>query len=146
MLLAPLRMFLIPRMPFTDEELMILDGPTASSFVSDFYLSDVGVVVSPLLLFQFTSYFRSFSLICAIAFSPEFEVSWHSCSIFTLSSLISRFIFAPALPCHSAANLVLPRKADSHHIPAHFRDPPEPSISQPSSDCFWLVVLPRFYQ
>lgn len=44
MLLVPLRMFLIPRMPLTSEELMILDGPTASSFVSDFHLNSVGAV------------------------------------------------------------------------------------------------------
>lgn len=36
MLLIPLRILLIPRLPFTDEELAILDGPTASPFVSRF--------------------------------------------------------------------------------------------------------------
>jgi len=34
MLLLPLRTFLIPKMPFTSEELAILDGPAASPFVS----------------------------------------------------------------------------------------------------------------
>jgi hypothetical protein len=33
-LLVPVRMYVIPRMPFTKEELAILDGPTASPFVS----------------------------------------------------------------------------------------------------------------
>jgi len=32
MLLIPLRIFIIPRLPFTAEELSILDGPTASPF------------------------------------------------------------------------------------------------------------------
>jgi hypothetical protein len=36
LLLLPLRTLLIPRLPFTEEELRILDGPTASAFVSDF--------------------------------------------------------------------------------------------------------------
>ncbi|KAH9922606.1 anion exchanging protein [Fomitopsis serialis] len=35
MLLIPLRTLVIPRLPFTEEELAILDGPTASPFVSD---------------------------------------------------------------------------------------------------------------
>lgn len=35
MLLVPLRAIVVPRLPFTDEELAILDGPTASPFVSD---------------------------------------------------------------------------------------------------------------
>jgi hypothetical protein len=43
MLLIPLRIFLIPRLPFTDEELAILDGPTASPFVSLSYFSFCGV-------------------------------------------------------------------------------------------------------
>jgi hypothetical protein len=34
LLLVPLRALLVPRLPFTDEELAILDGPTASPFVS----------------------------------------------------------------------------------------------------------------
>jgi hypothetical protein len=34
MLLVPVRTLLIPRLPFTPEELAILDGPTASPFVS----------------------------------------------------------------------------------------------------------------
>ena len=33
-LLIPLRTIVIPRLPFTEEELAILDGPTASPFVS----------------------------------------------------------------------------------------------------------------
>lgn len=37
LLLIPLRILLIPRLPFTVEELAILDGPTASPFVSPFY-------------------------------------------------------------------------------------------------------------
>jgi hypothetical protein len=37
-LLVPVRMYIIPRLPFTPEELAILDGPTASSFVSYFLL------------------------------------------------------------------------------------------------------------
>jgi hypothetical protein len=35
-LLVPVRMWVLPRMPFTAEELAILDGPTASPFVSAF--------------------------------------------------------------------------------------------------------------
>lgn len=34
LLLVPLRAYIIPRLPFTQEELSILDGPTASPFVS----------------------------------------------------------------------------------------------------------------
>ena len=34
LLLVPLRTWVIPRLPFTPEELAILDGPTASPFVS----------------------------------------------------------------------------------------------------------------
>ena len=34
MLLVPIRTLIIPRLPFTPEELSILDGPTASEFVS----------------------------------------------------------------------------------------------------------------
>ena len=34
MLLLPIRTLIIPRMSFTNEELAILDGPTASAFVS----------------------------------------------------------------------------------------------------------------
>jgi hypothetical protein len=34
LLLVPLRTYVIPRLPFTQEELSILDGPTASPFVS----------------------------------------------------------------------------------------------------------------
>jgi hypothetical protein len=34
MLLLPVRTHLIPRLPFTKEELAILDGPAASPFVS----------------------------------------------------------------------------------------------------------------
>lgn len=34
MALVPLRVLLVPRLPFTPEELSILDGPTASPFVS----------------------------------------------------------------------------------------------------------------
>lgn len=33
-LLVPTRMWIVPRLPFTAEELAILDGPTASPFVS----------------------------------------------------------------------------------------------------------------
>ncbi|CAK5284334.1 unnamed protein product [Mycena citricolor] len=36
MLLIPLRVWIVPRLPFTAEELAILDGPTASPFVSSF--------------------------------------------------------------------------------------------------------------
>ncbi|KAG1749357.1 HCO3 transporter family-domain-containing protein [Suillus lakei] len=35
LLLVPLRTYLIPRLPFTQEELSILDGPTASSFTME---------------------------------------------------------------------------------------------------------------
>jgi hypothetical protein len=35
MLLIPVRMYLVPRLPFTDEELAVLDGPTASSFTME---------------------------------------------------------------------------------------------------------------
>lgn len=31
--LVPVRTFLVPRLPFTEDELAILDGPTASPFV-----------------------------------------------------------------------------------------------------------------
>ena len=44
MLLLPIRTLLIPRMSFTNEELAILDGPTASDFVSKivfFFLSAI---------------------------------------------------------------------------------------------------------
>jgi hypothetical protein len=34
MLLIPLRVLVVPRLPFTLEELAILDGPAASPFVS----------------------------------------------------------------------------------------------------------------
>ena len=34
LLLVPIRTLLIPRLPFTAEELDVLDGPTASAFVS----------------------------------------------------------------------------------------------------------------
>jgi hypothetical protein len=43
-LLVPVRMYLIPRLPFTQEELAILDGPAASSFVSLFCLRISNVV------------------------------------------------------------------------------------------------------
>ena len=36
MLLLPIRTIIIPRMSFTREELAILDGPTASAFVSKY--------------------------------------------------------------------------------------------------------------
>ncbi|KAI1786839.1 anion exchanging protein [Ganoderma leucocontextum] len=35
LLLVPLRTYLIPRLPFTDEELAVLDGPTASPFTME---------------------------------------------------------------------------------------------------------------
>ncbi|KAF8894307.1 bicarbonate transporter [Mucidula mucida] len=35
MLLLPVRMWVVPRMPFTEEELAILDGPTASPFTME---------------------------------------------------------------------------------------------------------------
>lgn len=51
MLLIPLRILVIPRLPFTSEELSILDGPTASPFVRMFsryqVLSDANTVVDP---------------------------------------------------------------------------------------------------
>ena len=34
LLLVPLRSVIVPKLPFTEQELAILDGPTASSFVS----------------------------------------------------------------------------------------------------------------
>jgi hypothetical protein len=34
MALVPLRVLLVPRLPFTPEELAVLDGPTASPFAS----------------------------------------------------------------------------------------------------------------
>lgn len=37
MLLVPLRVFVVPRLGFSEEELEILDGPVASPFVSDSY-------------------------------------------------------------------------------------------------------------
>lgn len=43
MLLIPVRIYLIPRLPFTGEELAILDGPTASPFVSPFCLKTVNI-------------------------------------------------------------------------------------------------------
>lgn len=42
LLLIPLRTIIIPRFPFTEEELAILDGPTASPFVS--FLFDLGIL------------------------------------------------------------------------------------------------------
>jgi len=39
LLLIPVRTLLIPRLSFTSEELSILDGPTASPFVS--FVSDI---------------------------------------------------------------------------------------------------------
>jgi hypothetical protein len=57
MLLIPIRMYLIPRLPFTDEELAILDGPTASPFVSLFdfryrqYYWLLALFLTPLLHF-----------------------------------------------------------------------------------------------
>jgi boron transporter len=38
MLLLPLRTWVVPRLPFTEEELAILDGPTASPFVSSLFV------------------------------------------------------------------------------------------------------------
>ena len=35
--LMPLRAIIIPRFPFTEEELAVLDGPTASPFVSPLF-------------------------------------------------------------------------------------------------------------
>jgi hypothetical protein len=35
LLLVPLRTYVIPRLPFTQEELSILDGPTASPFTME---------------------------------------------------------------------------------------------------------------
>lgn len=37
LLLVPVRTLLVPRLPFTSEELAILDGPTASPFASPFF-------------------------------------------------------------------------------------------------------------
>lgn len=37
MLLVPFRTFIVPKLPFTDEELQLLDSPTASAFVSIFF-------------------------------------------------------------------------------------------------------------
>ena len=58
MLLIPLRIFLIPRLPFTNEELAILDGPTASPFVSRYSLESVRVRFVPVTPFfsPFTSF------------------------------------------------------------------------------------------
>jgi len=47
LLLVPVRTLLIPRLSFTSEELTILDGPTASPFVS--FVSDIAEA-SPLTL------------------------------------------------------------------------------------------------
>lgn len=41
LLLVPIRMFLVPRLPFTIEELAVLDGPTASPFVSHRDISEL---------------------------------------------------------------------------------------------------------
>ena len=50
MLLLPLRIFIIPRLSFTGEELSILDGPTASSFVSLLPLTDTPLFNAPVYL------------------------------------------------------------------------------------------------
>lgn len=43
LLLVPLRSVIVPRLPFTEQELAILDGPTASPFVSP--VSIIGIHV-----------------------------------------------------------------------------------------------------
>lgn len=63
MLLLPIRIILIPRLPFTSEELAILDGPTASPFVSDVVLlrnSCRAILIGPAALYLFF-FFLSFS-------------------------------------------------------------------------------------
>lgn len=48
MLLVPLRVFLVPRLGFSKEELDILDGPVASPFVSD-WKHLTSAIVGPVL-------------------------------------------------------------------------------------------------
>lgn len=38
LILVPVRILLVPKLPFTEEELAILDGPTASPFVRSLLL------------------------------------------------------------------------------------------------------------
>lgn len=52
MLLLPTRTILVPRMSFTRQELAILDGPTASSFVSK-RSSFASGIHQPLLIWLF---------------------------------------------------------------------------------------------
>lgn len=52
MLLIPLRTIVVPRMPFTFEELAILDGPTASPFVRFFAFPILASHLTVSLIFQ----------------------------------------------------------------------------------------------
>jgi hypothetical protein len=49
MLLIPVRMYIVPRLPFTAEELAILDGPTASPFVCTLILRRLDFLTYELL-------------------------------------------------------------------------------------------------
>ena len=69
MLLIPLRIFLIPRLPFTNEELAILDGPTASPFVSRCSLESVRVRFVPVTPFSLPSLL--FYLLDTADYRPE---------------------------------------------------------------------------
>jgi len=51
MLLLPLRTVIIPKLPFKREELVILDGPTASSFVSCSLTACLGSLLTVSFLF-----------------------------------------------------------------------------------------------
>ena len=62
MLLLPIRTLLIPRMSFTNEELAILDGPTASDFVSKLVfplLQSYLLTTHPSSLYRFHSFSKT---------------------------------------------------------------------------------------
>ena len=66
MLLLPIRTLLIPRMSFTNEELAILDGPTASDFVSNLVFTPH--LPSCVLLLTI--------LISVLFLSEDYEIRW----------------------------------------------------------------------
>jgi len=76
MSLIPLRIFLIPHLPFTDEELAILDGPTASPFVSRYSLESTRARFVPVTPFSLTSLLYGCRLLsqlilpCVLFFGP----------------------------------------------------------------------------
>jgi hypothetical protein len=56
MLLLPLRTLLIPKMPFTSDELAILDGPAASPFVSLKYSNIRSVAFFAVFILEYLAY------------------------------------------------------------------------------------------